>query len=106
MIPQLSPAELTARLQASDAPLVLDVREPWEFATCAIAGATHVPMREIPARLADLDSEREIVCVCHHGMRSLQVGVFLARNGFERVYNLAGGIDAWAREVEPAMPRY
>jgi rhodanese-related sulfurtransferase len=106
MIPQLSPAELTARLQAPDAPLVLDVREPWEFATCAIAGATHVPMREIPARLSDFDSEREIVCVCHHGMRSLQVGVFLARNGFERVYNLAGGIDAWAREVEPAMPRY
>ncbi|MGL4576022.1 MAG: rhodanese-like domain-containing protein [Burkholderiaceae bacterium] len=105
-MPQLSPAELTLRLQAPNAPLVLDVREPWEFATCAIAGATHVPMREIAARLADLDSEREIVCVCHHGMRSMQVGVFLARNGFERVYNLAGGIDAWAREVELTMPRY
>jgi rhodanese-related sulfurtransferase len=106
MIAQISPAELTARLQAQDAPLVLDVREPWEFATCAIAGATHVPMREIPGRISDLDSDREIVCVCHHGMRSLQVGVFLARNGFARVYNLAGGIDAWARDVEPTMPRY
>jgi rhodanese-related sulfurtransferase len=106
MIPHLSPTELTALLKTADAPLVLDVREPWETATCAIAGAVHVPMREIPARLAELDADKDIVCVCHHGMRSLQVGVFLSRNGFERVYNLTGGIDAWAREVDPTMPRY
>jgi rhodanese-related sulfurtransferase len=106
MIAQLSASELAARLQGPQAPMVLDVREPWEFATCAIAGAVHVPMRDIPARLTELDEDQEIVCVCHHGARSLQVGVFLSRNGFPRVYNLSGGIDAWAREVEPGMPRY
>lgn len=106
MIAHLSAAELATRLQGAHAPVVLDVREPWEFATCAIKGAMHVPMRDIPARLAELDENQEIVCVCHHGARSLQVGVFLSRNGFPHVYNLSGGIDAWAREVEPSMPRY
>lgn len=106
MIPHLSAAELAQRLQSADAPVVLDVREPWEFATCAIAGSTHVPMRDVPARMAELEEDKEIVCVCHHGMRSLQVGVFLTRNGFARVYNLSGGIDAWAAQVEPTMPRY
>jgi rhodanese-related sulfurtransferase len=106
MIAHLTAPELAARLQSDDTPIVLDVREPWEFATCAIAGALPMPMREVPTRMAELDESKDIVCVCHHGARSLQVGVFLARNGFERVFNLSGGIDAWAREIEPAMPRY
>jgi rhodanese-related sulfurtransferase len=89
-----------------EAPLLLDVREPWEVQTCAIEGAVHMPMGSIPARAGELDPDRDIVCVCHHGARSMQVAVFLEHNGYGRVHNLAGGIDAWAREVDSSMPTY
>jgi rhodanese-related sulfurtransferase len=88
-------------------PLLLDVRENWEFATCKIDGAVQIPMNTIPARIEELeDDDAEIVCVCHHGARSLQVAAFLERNGFTRVTNLTGGIHAWAVQVDPAMPTY
>lgn len=108
MIAQITPAELAAwRADAArPAPAVIDVREPWEYERCHIEGSRLVPMREIPARLAELPRDREIVFVCHHGGRSLQVAGWLARNGFSQLHNLAGGVDAWARTVEPAMPRY
>lgn len=104
----LSPAELAAWLAdpARPAPVLLDVREPWEFQTCRIEGARLVPMRDLPARLAELDTQADIVAICHHGTRSMQVAHFLSRQGFERVHNLAGGLDAWARSVDPAMPVY
>ena len=104
----VSPAELRARLAepARAAPLLLDVREPWEFRTCRIESSLLVPMREIPMRLAELDPAAETVVICHHGARSMQVAYFLERQGFENVYNLAGGVDAWARTVDPAMPVY
>ena len=104
----LTPQELAAWLAdpARARPLLLDVREPWEFQTCHIEGAQLVPMRELPARLAELDPESDIVAICHHGSRSLHVAHFLARQGFERVHNLAGGVDAWARTVDPGMPVY
>jgi len=104
----ISPGELSAWLQdpARPAPLLLDVREPWEFRTCHIAGARPVPMNEVPRRLAELDPESDVVAICHHGTRSMHVAHFLARQGFERVYNLAGGMDAWARSVDTAMPVY
>jgi rhodanese-related sulfurtransferase len=87
-------------------PLLLDVREPWEFQVCNIAGSEHVPMQALPGKLDELDAERDIICICHHGVRSLHVAMFLARQGFERVYNLTGGVDAWARTVDTAMPTY
>jgi len=87
-------------------PLVLDVREPRELAVCALDDALHIPMGEIPARLGELPSERELVVMCHHGVRSMQVTQFLRHQGFDKVRNLAGGIDAWAARVDPAMPRY
>jgi rhodanese-related sulfurtransferase len=104
----LTPAQLAAWLAdpARPDPLLLDVREPWEYQTCHIAGARHVPMNELPARLGEFDAEAEVVAICHHGARSLQVANFLARQGFERVHNLAGGVDAWARSIDPAMPVY
>lgn len=104
----LTPAELAAWLAdaARAAPVLLDVRESWEFQACHIAGARHVPMNELPARLGELDPDAEVVAICHHGTRSLHVAYFLARQGFERVHNLAGGVDAWARSVDPAMPLY
>jgi rhodanese-related sulfurtransferase len=105
---QLSAPELAAWLKdaARPAPQVLDVREPWEVGVCALAGSTNIPMGQIPARTDELDPDRPVVCLCHHGMRSLQVAAFLARRGFGEVWNLAGGIDAWAREVDPSCPTY
>jgi rhodanese-related sulfurtransferase len=87
-------------------PLLLDVRENWEFETCNIAGSTQIPMNLIPIRVSELDDDQEIVCVCHHGARSMQVANFLERNGFEKITNLTGGIHAWAVQVDPAMPTY
>lgn len=105
---QITPAELAAWVadKGRAKPLLLDVREPWEFQTCKIAGSVHVPMGEIPARAGELDSSGDVVVICHHGGRSMQVGVFLEKNGFSKVHNLAGGVDAWARLVDPAMPVY
>ena len=105
---EVTPAELDAwRRDASRAaPYVLDVREPWEHAKARIDGATLIPMREIPSRAGELPDDRDIVIMCHHGGRSAQVVQWLARNGHERVHNLAGGIDAWSRLVDPAIPRY
>lgn len=87
-------------------PFLLDVREPWEYETCHIEGAALMPMHSIPARIDDLDEDAAIVCICHHGMRSLQVAAYLEQHGFKRLSNLNGGIDAWARQVDPAMPKY
>jgi len=86
--------------------VLLDVREPAEVAVAAVAGAVHIPMGEIPARLAELDPERPIVVMCHLGGRSRRVAEFLASRGFREVFNLRGGIDAWSVEVDPDIPRY
>ncbi|KDP87553.1 MULTISPECIES: rhodanese-like domain-containing protein [Cupriavidus] len=87
-------------------PVLLDVREGWEVQTCAMPGITHIPMGQIPARAAELDEEADIVCICHHGARSMQVASFLERQGFAKVYNLTGGVHAWSEQVDPAMPKY
>ena len=87
-------------------PLLLDVRQPWEYQTCRIEGSTLAPMNTIPARAQELDPETETVVICHHGARSYQVALFLERNGFSKLYNLQGGVNAWADQVEPGMPRY
>ncbi|HQR57332.1 MAG TPA: rhodanese-like domain-containing protein [Burkholderiaceae bacterium] len=87
-------------------PLLLDVREPWETQICRIDGSELVPMQALAARLPDFAHERPIVCICHHGGRSAHVAMFLARHGYESVYNLTGGVDAWARQVDATMPTY
>lgn len=104
----LSVSELAAWLEDKQRakPVLLDVREPWEFKICRIEGSELVPMPAVPARAAELDPETDVVCICHHGGRSMNVGMFLTRQGFKSVYNLAGGVDAWARQVDPAMPTY
>jgi rhodanese-related sulfurtransferase len=105
---QLSAHDLLA-MQAQS-PLLLDVREPWEFALAAIRidglRTLHIPMNEVPGRLNELDAAQPVVCICHHGMRSAQVVAFLERQGFEAAYNLAGGIDAWSAQVDAGVPRY
>ena len=108
MVKQISPAELKAWLadKSREAPLLLDVREPWEHETARIAGSQLVPMGQIQKRLAELDNGKDVVAICHHGGRSMQVATFLEKNGFARVHNLAGGIDAWSRTVDPSIPLY
>ena len=91
---------------ARERPLLLDVREPWEFEKARIAGAHLVPMREVPARLEEIDAGREVVAICHHGGRSQQVAMFLEKSGYKKMHNLVGGVDAWSRTVDPAVPLY
>src|SRR5574341_888675 len=107
-VKQITPTELAAWLADAgrDKPLLLDVREPWEWQTARIAGAQHIPMREVPACFAELDPDNDVVAICHHGGRSLQVATFLEKNGFAKVHNLQGGVDAWSRTVDPAVPLY
>lgn len=107
----LTAAELAAMCTDPQArPLLLDVREPWETARARIdpgqGDAVFVPMWQVPLRLAEVDRSRCVVCICHHGARSAQVVAFLLQQGYPCVYNLTGGIDAWAREVDPSVPRY
>ena len=104
---QMTPRELQDYLaQTETSPLLLDVREPWEYQHCHIEGSRLVPMSQIPAACEQLNPGDEIVVICHHGVRSQQVGWYLARAGFQRLINLSGGIDAWARDVDPHMPTY
>lgn len=105
---QITPAELSAWLAAPEArkPVLLDVREPWEFQTCRLPDSLLVPLRTLPARIAELEPDADTVVICHHGARSMQAAYFLEHHGFTRVHNLAGGVDAWARTVDPAMPVY
>ncbi|RKP50829.1 rhodanese-like domain-containing protein [Trinickia fusca] len=91
---------------ARHAPVLLDVREPWEITTAQIAGSISIPMRDIPARSEELDDDAEIVCICHHGARSANVAMFLESRGFTKVFNLQGGIDAWSRQVDASVPLY
>lgn len=107
---QLRPADAVALCANGTRPLLLDVREDWELATAAIhidgVAERHIPMGRIPEQFTELDPTQPIVCICHHGLRSAQVGGFLERQGFSAIYNLAGGIDAWSEQVDSAVPRY
>lgn len=105
---QIKPAELAAWLgdKQRPQPQLLDVREAWEVQTCAIAGSKHIPMGEVPRRAAEIDAARDVVVICHHGGRSMQVALFLENSGYAKVHNLAGGVDSWAKTVDPSMPVY
>jgi rhodanese-related sulfurtransferase len=108
-IGEIDPVALKARRDrhhADDKLIVLDVREPEEIAIAPFPDALHIPMGDIPSRLTELDPDAEWVVICHHGVRSAQVAMYLARMGFARVSNLKGGIDAWALTADPSTPRY
>jgi rhodanese-related sulfurtransferase len=108
-IGEIQPLELKARRDrhnADDKLIVLDVREPEEIAIAPFPDALHIPMGDIPSRLTELDPDAEWVVVCHHGVRSAQVAMYLAHMGFARVSNLIGGIDAWSLTADPSTPRY
>lgn len=105
---ELTPTEFRRRWPNADSAgvVLLDVREPHELALAKVREAIHIPMREVPARLDELDPATPLVVMCHSGGRSRRVAEFLATNGFEEIYNLAGGIDAWAEQLDPSVPRY
>lgn len=105
---ELSVQDLKAARDAGQATTwqLIDVREPWEHAICALVGADLLPMAGLPQRLHELDPARPTVVLCHHGVRSFQVALWLERNGFTDVANLTGGIDAWARDVDPGLAVY
>jgi rhodanese-related sulfurtransferase len=111
---QISPrqfADMLATKPASEWPLLLDVREHWEFELASLRAeglvTLHLPMSELADRLEELDASKPLVCLCHHGVRSAQVAGFLERrHGFAQVINFSGGIDAWSAQVDPTVPRY
>ena len=103
---EIAPEELREKLDGPAPPLVLDVRRHDEVAMAPMPGAMHVPMDELQDRLDELDPDKEMVVVCHHGVRSLSVTVFLRNQGFKRVSSLGGGIDLWSLVVDPSVPRY
>lgn len=104
----ISPIELKRRLDSGDpSPLLLDVREPWEIERASLPHCRRIPVGELASRLSELDPDQETVVLCHHGIRSRSVCLFLEQNmQFSNVLNLDGGIDAWARQVDPAVPLY
>jgi rhodanese-related sulfurtransferase len=114
MIDQIRPAGLAAWFQSQPgsgaAPVVLDVREPWELQTASVKPdgfeLVAIPMNEVPARLAELDPARPLAILCHTGRRSQRVAMFLEGNGFTSLANVAGGIEAWSGEIDPTVPRY
>ncbi len=104
---QMTPTQLRDYLEtASSMPQLIDVREPWEFDICAIDNSILIPMGQIPAKIDTLDPAQEIVVICHHGIRSAQVCRYLEHQGFDQMINLAGGVDAWAKDVDIDMAVY
>ena len=107
MIPSnITPADLSVRLARGEALYLLDVREPWEVAVALIEGSNTIPMSNVPARVAEIPRDREVVVICHHGMRSAMVADYLRSAGVPQVLNLTGGIDRWSVEVDPSVARY
>lgn len=106
---EITPQDVAARLTKEQPPVLIDVREPQEFALCRIEGSQLVPMNTVPAELQRLESLADggdIVALCHHGVRSLQVVYWLRQQGLENCFSMSGGIDRWSLEVDPSLPRY
>jgi sulfur-carrier protein adenylyltransferase/sulfurtransferase len=104
-VPLMHVEDLKQRIDAGDAPFILDVREPQEYSICNLRGVL-IPLNDLPRRMSELDANREIVVHCRTGGRSAQAVEFLLANGFKDVKNLAGGILAWAIKIDPTMPQY
>lgn len=109
---EMSPQQVYQHLQTirsqttSSEPLLLDVRETWEYDICHIKGSELIPMQTIPRQLGQLDPQQETIVICHHGVRSRMVGQFLEQAQFENIINLSGGVTAWAQQVDQTMPTY
>ena len=104
---EFSAEQLKTYLDSCDQqPLLLDVRQPWEFDICKIENSVLIPMAQIPSRFESLDINRETVVICHHGIRSRRVGNYLEQAGFDNIINLSGGVNQWSKTVDQQMPTY
>ncbi len=103
---EITPKDVKARLDRGEKLHLVDVREPWEYDLCRIEGAKHVPLGSLAASLQTLPDVDEVICYCHHGMRSLDAATWLRFQGIERAKSLAGGIERWSLDVDPNVPRY
>jgi rhodanese-related sulfurtransferase len=107
MIDSMTVTELKQEIDSGTTKILLDVREPWEYALCHIEGSINMPLSQITAKLQEIDKSNDLVVICHHGARSFQAGCYLQSEGFNaRIYNLQGGVDAWADTIDPQMPKY
>lgn len=103
---QISAQDLKTQLDNGDTPVILDIREDWEYDICRIDPCIHINMSSLPGRLDELNRDDEIIVLCHHGARSMQVASYLESQGFKNISNLAGGIHDWANHVDPSMEQY
>jgi len=103
---EITPADVKARLDRGESLVLIDVREPWEHQLCQIAGAKLIPLGSQAASLQTLPDVDEVICYCHHGMRSLDAAAWLRFQGIEKAKSLAGGIERWSVEIDPQVPRY
>ena len=103
---EISAQDLKTRLDRNEPPLLLDVRQDWETQLCRLPNAVHIPIEELELRVEELNAQDEIVVYCHQGVRSAAVAEYLRSLGFKRVRNLTGGVDSWARTIDPGMRRY
>jgi rhodanese-related sulfurtransferase len=103
---EVAPSEVKDKLARGEKLFFVDVREKWEYETSHIEGSVLIPLREIPASLPRMEAADEIVLFCHHGMRSLDAAAWLRSQGVEGARSMAGGIDRWAAEIDPTVPRY
>jgi len=108
LIAQLEPRDLAAWRNdpSREAPVLIDVREPWEYSTCHIEGSQLMPLQSVPSRVEEIPTDKDVVLICHHGNRSQRVAQWLEQAGYTRLFNLRGGVEGWASDVEPTMPRY
>lgn len=104
---EISVEDVKGKMDGGESFTLLDVREPWEFETARIAGAKLIPMGDVPSRAhQELDPDDHIIVMCHHGVRSMNVTVWLRQHGFENAQSMRGGIDAWSRRVDERVPKY
>jgi rhodanese-related sulfurtransferase len=103
---EITPREVSQRIERGDRFLLVDVREKWEYEAAHIAGSVLVPLRELPTHLGQLTAAGDVVCLCHHGVRSMDAAAWLRSKGVPGARSMAGGIDRWTTEVDPLVPRY
>ena len=103
---QITPKAVSERIARGDKFLLVDVRDPWEFSLCKISGATLIPLGSLPTSLNTLLDAGEVICYCHHGMRSLDAAVWLRQQGVDGAKSMTGGIERWSTEIDPNVPRY
>ena len=103
---QISPLEVKEKRMQGETFILLDVREPWEYQTAHLSDSVLIPLGQLHTRLNELDPEKQIITLCHHGVRSQTALGILVRGGFKNVKNLTGGIDAYSLTADPTIPRY